>query len=223
MDVPTLEMLHRAGIHHDQRGMDDGPGIHQRARQRVAARVHRRIGARDHRQRRVALPSRIDAGWQAHGTDRHADFAHGELSRQVRQGAGLRPGDPGARAVGANGARHDEAAEGAGREEDDLAVLEVRRHRLGDVVLRARRRRHDDQLDAGDCRADVGARTSDRHLAPTSLVDEDDRARVDHRRERRRVAAPEADLVARLGEVGGGGVAAVAAPENGDVHGHGDP
>ena len=49
VDVPALEMLDRAGIHHDQRRMDDGPGIHQRARQRVAARLDRAgKGASDH-------------------------------------------------------------------------------------------------------------------------------------------------------------------------------
>ena len=41
VDVPTLEVLHRAGIHHDQRWMDNRSGIHQRARQRIAAGLDR--------------------------------------------------------------------------------------------------------------------------------------------------------------------------------------
>ena len=32
VNVPTLEMLDGAGIHHDQRRMDDRAGIHQRSR-----------------------------------------------------------------------------------------------------------------------------------------------------------------------------------------------
>src|SRR6478735_12474660 len=41
VDVPALEMLDRAGIHDDQRWMDNRSGIHQRARQRVAAGLDR--------------------------------------------------------------------------------------------------------------------------------------------------------------------------------------
>ena len=37
VNVPTPEMFDGAGIHHDQRRMDDRAGIHQRRRQRVAA------------------------------------------------------------------------------------------------------------------------------------------------------------------------------------------
>src|ERR1700737_1051494 len=32
VNIPTFEMFDRAGIYHDHRWMDDGPGIHQRAR-----------------------------------------------------------------------------------------------------------------------------------------------------------------------------------------------
>ena len=37
VNVPTPEIFDGAGIHHDQRRMDDRAGIHQRRRQRVAA------------------------------------------------------------------------------------------------------------------------------------------------------------------------------------------
>src|ERR1700738_4886374 len=36
VNVPALEMLDRAGIHDDQRRMDDRSGIHSRRRQRIA-------------------------------------------------------------------------------------------------------------------------------------------------------------------------------------------
>ena len=47
-------------------------------------------------------------------------------------------------------------AEGAGRQEHDLAVGEMRRQRARDVVLRGRRRRTEDQLGAAHRLADVG-------------------------------------------------------------------
>src|ERR1700740_2334982 len=37
VNVPALEMLDRAGVHDDQRRMDDGTCIHQRAGERIAA------------------------------------------------------------------------------------------------------------------------------------------------------------------------------------------
>src|SRR5258708_39553107 len=39
MDIPALEVLDRPGIHGDQRWVDDRPSIHERARQRIAARL----------------------------------------------------------------------------------------------------------------------------------------------------------------------------------------
>src|SRR6516164_10575383 len=36
VNVPSLEMLDRARIHHDQRWMDDWSRVHQRARQGIA-------------------------------------------------------------------------------------------------------------------------------------------------------------------------------------------
>ena len=45
VDVPALEVLQRRRVHHHQRRMDHRPGVHQRARQRIAAAMHRRIGA----------------------------------------------------------------------------------------------------------------------------------------------------------------------------------
>jgi hypothetical protein len=63
-----------------------------------------------------------------------------------------------AAAGGADDLRHREAAEAARRQEDDLATGEMRRERAGDVVLRGRGQRNDDQLGAGDGGTDVGGR-----------------------------------------------------------------
>ena len=69
VNVPALEMLDRAGIHHDQRRMDDRPGIHQRARQRIAAGFDRAgKGAADHVERVIgrcqAETRRPAAAWR---------------------------------------------------------------------------------------------------------------------------------------------------------------
>ena len=40
VNVPPLEVLQRRGVHHHQRRVDDGAGIHQRAGERIAASTH---------------------------------------------------------------------------------------------------------------------------------------------------------------------------------------
>ncbi len=95
VDVPALEVLQGRRVHHHQRRMDHRPRVHQRARQRVAAAVHARVGAADHVQRRIGLACRIDAGGQPHGADRHVHLALAVLARQVRQRTGLGPGHVG--------------------------------------------------------------------------------------------------------------------------------
>ena len=46
VDIPSLKMFDWAGVHDDQRWMDDGSGIHQCTRQRVAARLDHAGGRR---------------------------------------------------------------------------------------------------------------------------------------------------------------------------------
>ncbi len=49
VDVPSFEMLDRARVHHDQRRVNNGPSIHQRAGERIAAGLDRiRESASDH-------------------------------------------------------------------------------------------------------------------------------------------------------------------------------
>lgn len=170
--------------------MDDGAGIHQRARERVAAAVHARVGHADGVDRLRGLACRIDAGGQADRADRDVDLALAMLARQVGQGAGLGPGHVGAVASLAHGARHHVAAEGAGRQEHHLAVDQVRRHGARDEVLRDGRGRQHDELGIAQRRADVGGGQRDRHLAHAARILEHDAAAVDDRLQRGRVAAP---------------------------------
>ena len=97
VNVPALEMLDRAGIHHDQRRMDDRSGIHQRARQRVAARLdHAGKGAADHVERMVGGIERKYADRQPLGADGDGDLERPVLAGQPRQRAGLGKADAGA-------------------------------------------------------------------------------------------------------------------------------
>ena len=215
VDVPALEVLQRRRVHHHQRRVDDRSGVHQRTRERVATGVDGGEGAANDGQRPLLAARRVHAGRQAHRAHRDVDLARTVLASQVRQRSGLGPGDPGRVAGGADDLGHRVAAERAGCEEHDLAVDQMRRHRPGDVLLGRGRRRQHDQLGPAQRRADVGAGGGDRHLAAAGGVLEDDAAVAG---QRRGVAAPQAHGVAGLGQVGGGGVGAVAATQDRNVH-----
>src|ERR1700740_1078944 len=90
VNVPALEMLDRAGIHDDQRRMDDRPRIHQRARQRVAARLdHAEKCASDHIEGMIPSMQWKHADRQPLGADGDGDFERSMLARQPWQRAGL--------------------------------------------------------------------------------------------------------------------------------------
>ena len=96
VDVPAVEMLQRAGVHSDERWMDDGPGIHQRAGERVAAILdHAGESLRDDGQRVVLARERKHAGGQALGPHGDRDLERPMLARQPRQRPGFRKGHVG--------------------------------------------------------------------------------------------------------------------------------
>src|SRR5258708_39891924 len=75
VNIPTFEMFARAGIHHDQWGMNDWPGIHQRSRERVAARLdHAGKRAPDHIERMIGRFQRKYADRQPFGADGDGDL-----------------------------------------------------------------------------------------------------------------------------------------------------
>ena len=207
VDVPALEVLQRRRVHHHQRRVDDRArrsSARPRARRRSRAR---REGARDHGERLVGAPRRIDAGRQAHGAHRHAHLARAELSRQLGQGAGLGPHHVGARAAARAMRAMTKLPKVPGGRKTTWPSSRCGAIAAGDVGLRHRRRRDDDR--ARRRRAPRRCRPSRRANGTSrlpSLVDEDDRAGFDHRLQGGGVAAPEADLVPCFGEIGGGGV-----------------
>ena len=104
VDVPALEMLDRAGVHDNQRRVDDRSGIHQRAGQRIAAWFDD-AGERapNHLQRMAGAIEREHADRQPLGADGDRDFERAVLARQPWQRAGLREADLGAIAGVAHG------------------------------------------------------------------------------------------------------------------------
>ena len=156
VDVPMVEVFDRPGIHDDERRMDDRPGVHQRRRQRILDRLDRvRKGLGDTRDSMIAQASRKDAGGKPRGPRRDRDLVDSVLATEPGKGSGLADGHIRFAARVAQRLHHQVAAEGAGRQEDDLTVSEMRRQRFRQIGLRERRCRRDDQLRAGHGRRDV--------------------------------------------------------------------
>jgi hypothetical protein len=138
------------------------------------------------------------------------------LARQVGQRAGLGPRHLGPVARRAHEARHDEAAEGARRREHHLAIAQVRRHRARDSRPAPWRRGYQHELGEGQRRADVAGGPGQAHRAAALGVLQHDAFAL-HLVQQRRIAAPQPHFMAPLGQVGSGGVAAVAAAQDGDL------
>ena len=165
MDVPRLEVLQRRGIHGDQRRMDDRPRIHQRARQRIAARLdHAGKRAADHLQRVRLQRQREHARRQPLGADGDRRLEGPVLAREPGQRAGFRERDLGAVAgiPGRLGKQH--RTERAGRQEHHLPVGQMRRERARNIRLCRRRSRTQNELGAAHGLGDVGG--DQRRLAP---------------------------------------------------------
>ena len=90
VDVPALEMLERRRIHDDQRRVNDGAGVHQRARQGIPARLDRAGEDAVEERDGIALRgAREDAGRQPLGADGDRHLEGPMLAREPRQRAGL--------------------------------------------------------------------------------------------------------------------------------------
>ena len=221
VDVPFLEMLERPRVHEDQRRVDDRPGIHQRAGKRVLDRLHRRVRAPEQVERVRAAARRECAGRQPLGADRDRDLRRAVLAGEIGQGAGLGEADPRAAARVPQHFRHHVAAKCARWEEHDLAVGHVRRDHAGDVGLRERRRRDDKQLRPAHGFRHISGRARKPHVAPAFDVLQCNRLSIEDGCKRHGVAPPEPHFVTLLGEIGGGGVRAVAAAQDCNSHGYG--
>ncbi len=198
VDVPALEMLDRAGIHDDQRRMDDRPGIHQRRRQRIAARLdHAGKGAPDHIERMIGGIKRKYADRQPLGADGDGDFERSVLARQPGQRAGLgkarrlRDCRRRARPWQRSSSRMSPAAGTPPVHRSDAARAAVR--------YRAARRpgRAQDQFGVADGFGDVRCHQRQLHLVPAiGVLDDDAGAGRAMRRDLRQIAPPQPDVVA---------------------------
>ena len=220
VDVPPFEMLDRAGVHHDQRRMDDRPGIHQRARQRVAAGLdHAWKGAADYVERMRGGGQRKHADRQPLGANGDGDLERPVLSRQPRQRAGFGKADARVIACLVRRPGEDHRTKSRRRQEHHLAVGELRRDQPGDIGLREGRGGADDQFCIADGICDV--RRDHRQLHLVTAVD----VLHDNARARRPlfatyvVAPPQPDVMALQGKISRGRERAVAAAEYCDTHG----
>ena len=218
MDVPALEVLERAGVHQDQRRVDDRSGVHQRTGQRVLDRLHRGKCGAQHGEGPVRFLRRKDAGRQARGADGDGDLRRAMLARQPGQGAGLGEGDVGRAAGMAQGLHHGHAAESPRRQEDHLAVAQMRRQGASDVFLGESRRRDQDQFGAAHRGTEVRRYSTDLDLAPAGDVLQHQAARRRQFTQSRRVASPETHFVTEVGKVSGGGVGTVATAQHRYLH-----
>ncbi|KAG0926751.1 hypothetical protein G6F31_018277 [Rhizopus arrhizus] len=135
VDVPLVEVLQRAGVHHDERRVDDRAGIHQRTGQAVLDGFDGRIGLPQQRQGFLRQTAGEYARGQAGGVaaDHHPVAV---LAGQVGQRAGFRIGDAGRIARVFLGAGEEVAAEGARRQEHDLSIAQQRAKRRRQRLVR---------------------------------------------------------------------------------------
>jgi hypothetical protein len=198
-------MLQRAGVHGDERRMDDGPGIHERARERVAASLdHAGESLRDDGQRVVLAGERKHAGGQALGTHGDRNLERPMLARQPRQRPGFRKDHVGSIAGITCSLGEQHRAERCRRQEHDLPVHEMRREHLGDIRLRGRGRRAQDQLRPAHGLGHVGGDARQHHLmASLEILHQDSETRIAMRGNRLRVAPPQPHLVPDHGQIAG--------------------
>ncbi len=100
----------------------------------------------------------------------------------------------------------------------------MRRQRAGNIRLRRRGRRAQDQLRAlHGFRNVVGDERKHRVMMPTEILDDDAAPGVAMRRDGVTIAPPQPHVVAAQSEVAGRCERAVASPENRDAHGYARP
>ena len=152
----------------------------------------------------VLLRERKHAGRQALGAHGDGDFERAMLARQPRQRPGFRKGNGGAIAGVPCGRGEQHRAECCRRQEHDLPVNKMRRERLGDVRLRGRRRRAQDQLrpahGLGHIAGDAGHHDV---MAPFEILHQDAAAGFAMRGNRLGVASPQPHLVPGHGQIAG--------------------
>ena len=176
VNVPALEMLDRAGIHDDQRRMDDRPGIHQRARQRVAARLdHAGKRAADHIERVIGSVSSGNTPTGSRLARMVMATSNGPCLR-VSQGSVPVSAKLTAARLPASCAALAKIIEPkvAGGRNTTWPSRKMRREQPRDIGLREGRGRAQDQLGAADGFGDVGRHQRQLHVVPAVRVLDDE-------------------------------------------------
>ena len=207
VDVPSLEMLDRAGIHHDQRRMDDRSGIHQRTRQRVAARLdHAGKGAADHIERMIGALSSGNTPTGSRLARMVMATSNGPCLRVSQGSVPVSAKLTSAAIAGVmRGPGENHRAEGGRRQEHHLAVSEMRCDQSRDIGLREGRGRAQDQLGAADGFGDVGRDQRKLHvMAAVGVLDQNAGARRAMLRYLGRIAPPQPDVMALQGKIARG-------------------
>ena len=219
VDVPMIEMLDRAGIHHDEWRMNDRSGVHQRRRQGVLDRLDRsREGPRDAVDGMVLQACGKDARRQARGPRRDRDLVGSMLATEPGKRPRLADRDLRGAARSAQRLHHQVAAEGAGRQEDHLTVPQVRRERLGKIALSEGGRRRYDQVGIGHRRTDIVRNRIDGDQATALEVLQIESAGGARDLQGLGIATPQPDRSTAERDVDRRRVRAVASPENSNIH-----
>ncbi len=223
MDVPFVEMRNRAGIHDDQGRMDNRSGIHQCRRKRVFNRFDGPgKGRADDSQRPIGMAGRVDPGRQARCACCDGDSLQPVLVRTPpcqpgkRAGLGKRHIRPATMLPAEIG--HDIAAKTAGRQENNLTVLEMRGQLFCHIRLRKGGGGKQDQISAADRITDIGNHSGKLQVVPAIMVQKAQWRFFGKAAETGKIAPPETDLMPGKGKIGGRRIGPVAPAENCNIH-----
>ena len=132
---------------------------------------------------------------QARGANGDRHFGRTVLAREPGQGSGFGDGYVGSASGTPDCAHHDVAAEGAGRQEEHLAIGKMRGHGQGDLFLGKRRRRNDDQFGRANRLSDIRGEPRDYDFVSSRPVFQRQFACRHDRLELLLVPSPETDFV----------------------------
>lgn len=127
MDVPSVEMFQRTGVHDDERRMDDRSRIHQRSRDDVAAILDNTgEGTVDDGPCPVSVLDRQNPGGKPDCARGNHHFSKPVLAHQPRQSAGFRESHSGRSSRSFAGAGIKNSAQRPRWQEQHLPRLEIR-------------------------------------------------------------------------------------------------
>ena len=167
----------------------------------------------------VLEPQRQHAGRQALGADRDRHLMRSMLAREPRERTGLGERHVSAIAGIARRFGEDVRAEGAGRQEHDLSIFQMRRECTRDVPLSGRRSWAENQVCTADrCRNVIRQQGGLCFMPPTKILHDDRAAGCLVGLDGRAVAAPEAHVMPGKRKIARRRERAVPAAKHRDAH-----